>query len=85
MYRILNYTFVSLDHFYHPPTMLLGLIPPTCVNFRHTLATVSGRHGADGYALDRFCYFIYVRIRVWGTNNYPYNDLERPPPDIDKD
>ena len=56
-----NYTF----YFWYPGSLL----PPnssavgsehTCLcGFRHSLLTVSGRHGADGSALDMFCSFMY--------------------------
>ena len=71
-------------HFWYPNSILpptistVGSNPTHLCGLCHALATVSGRHGADGSALDRFCYFMSICLSVCGAHHFPCNGPDCP-------
>ena len=62
-----------------PPTRYdVGYDPTNLCGFFHSLTNMSGRHGADGYALARFFSFLYVPLSVCGAHNLPWKGMYSP-------
>ena len=71
-----NYLFYFFWTGWSDPTRLCG--------FRHALVDVSGRDGADGYALASFCSFLSGRLSGCGDPHFLCSFTDCPSLDIEK-